>query len=50
MAALPVEEKADELIQEAVVKSWVEQLPRVTGDQILMRDIMATMPDIRELS
>ena len=52
MAALPVEEKADELIQEerAVAKSWVEQLPRGNREQLLMRELLANIVEMRELA
>ena len=45
MAALPIEEKADELIQEerAIGEVQLEQLPRATREQRLMRELTAAM-------
>ena len=51
MAALPIEEKADELIQEerAIGEVQLEQLPRATGEQRLMRELTAAMVELQEL-
>ena len=42
MAALPIKEKADELIQEGHGEVQVEQLPWVTGEQ-RERELTAAM-------